>query len=250
MSEFFRKVARVVSGRLLPRIPYPVLRGPLKGTRFVLGSLSGEGGGASVYINQVERHQTAALVEVLRPGQVFFDIGANVGYYTLLGSRLVGRRGTVLAFEPVLRNLSCLHRHLILNDCRNVSVVAAACSNAFTLATFSAGVNFATGHLEAPGGLQSQPDSGQWNLVPTVTVDSVANRIGASPDVIKIDVEGAELDVLRGAAAVLQTKHPRIFLSIHSDELRHACLAFLSHFGYQASPLVPGETDPTEYLLA
>jgi FkbM family methyltransferase len=222
----------------------------LKGARFVLGSLAGEGGGASVYLNQLERYQTAALVNVLRPGQMFFDVGANVGYYTVLGSRLVGVSGSVLAFEPVLRNLFCLHRHLILNHCQNASVVAAACSNAFTLASFSAGSNFATGHLEAPGGLQSRLDSGRWNLVPTVTVDSVANRIGASPDVIKIDVEGAELDVLRGAEAVLKTKHPRIFLSIHSDELRHTCLTFLSGFGYQASPLVPGEANPTEYLLA
>jgi hypothetical protein len=102
LSEFLRKAVRVVAGRLLPRIAYPVLRGPLKGARFVLGSLAGEGGGASVYLNQVERHQTAALVDVLRSGQIFFDIGANVGYYTVLGSRLVGVSGSVLAFEPVL----------------------------------------------------------------------------------------------------------------------------------------------------
>jgi FkbM family methyltransferase len=250
LREFLRKAGRVVAGRLLPRIAYPVLKGPLKGARFVLGSLAGEGAGASVYLNQVERHQTAALVNVLRPGQIFFDIGANVGYYTLLGSRLVGLSGSVIAFEPVLRNLSCLHRHLILNDCQNVCVVTAACSDGSTLASFSAGSNFATGHMEASDGLQSRLDSGRWNLVPTVTVDSVANRSGASPDVIKIDVEGGELNVLRGAEAVLKTKHPRIFLSIHSDELRQTCLAFLRGFGYQASPLVPEEASPTEYLLA
>ncbi|HEY3350319.1 MAG TPA: FkbM family methyltransferase [Thermoanaerobaculia bacterium] len=203
-----------------------------------------------MYLNQMERDQTAALVGTLRPGQLFFDIGANVGYYTVLGSRLVGQSGSVLAFEPVLRNLSCLHRHLILNDCRNVSVVAAACSNSLALANFSAGSNFATGYLEPTSELESLPDPSRWTLVPTVTVDGVAVRIGASPDVIKIDVEGAELDVLRGAEAVLKAKHPRIFLSIHSDELRRTCLAFLSGFGYQPSPLVPGEANPTEYLLA
>lgn len=249
MNESFRKLARVVSGRLLPRIPYPVLRGPLKGARFILGSLSGEGGGASVYFDQVERSQTAALVNVLRAGQMFFDIGANVGYYTLLGSRLVGPRGTVLAFEPVVRNLSFLHRHLMLNDCGNVSVVAAACSDQSALASFSSGSNFATGHLETASYLRGQPDSGRWNLVLTVTVDNVANRIGASPDVLKIDVEGAELDVLRGAEMVLATKHPQVFLSVHSDELRRSCLDFLGRFGYEAKPLSSDDTGPTEYLL-
>ena len=57
--------------RLFPRIAYPVLRGPLRGAKFVLGALAGEGGGASVYLNMVEVEQTEALVRELRAGQIF-----------------------------------------------------------------------------------------------------------------------------------------------------------------------------------
>jgi hypothetical protein len=90
----------------------------------------------------------------------------------------------------------------------------------------------------------------EWSLVPIVRVDDVVDRIGTAPDVMKIDVEGAELDVLRGAEAALRSKHPRVFLSVHSDELRRSCLDFLSALGYRATPLVPEEIRPTEYILA
>jgi FkbM family methyltransferase len=247
VSGFLRKAGRAVAGRLLPRIAYPVLAGPLRGARFVLGALAGEGGGASVYVNQLERHQTAALASALRPGHLFFDIGANVGYYTVLGSRLVGPSGSVVAFEPDLRNLVFLRRHLALNGCRNTSVVTAACSDAPGLASFSAGENCATGHLAR----DSARASGRaFSLVPTTRVDDVVERLGAAPDVVKIDVEGAELDVLHGAEAALKAKHPRLFLSVHSDELRSGCLGYLGKFGYRADPLVPDEIAPTEYLLS
>jgi FkbM family methyltransferase len=234
---------------MMPRVPYRVVRGPLKGTRLVLGSLSGEGGGASVYFNQYEPLQTASLGHVLKAGQLFFDIGANVGFYTLLGSRLVGPRGSVVAFEPVVRNLTLLHRHVELNACRNVSIIAAACSNCSALASFTDGENFATGHLDAAGAGAIRPDSQSWNVVPTVTIDSVAKQIGAFPDVMKIDVEGAELRVLEGAETVLRSKHPQLFLSIHSNQLRTNCLNHLAAFGYNPSPLAFDETGPTEYLL-
>ena len=91
------------------------MRGPLKGAKFILGTLSGSGGGASVYFGMTEPEQTSAFVATLKNGQVFFDVGANVGYCTILGSRIVGSRGRVLAFEPAIRNVTYLYRHSILN---------------------------------------------------------------------------------------------------------------------------------------
>jgi len=82
MNDLVRASARFVFGKLLPRWAYPVIRGPLKGAKFILGTLSGEGGGATVYFNMSEPEQTSAFVGALKPGQVLFDIGANVGYYT------------------------------------------------------------------------------------------------------------------------------------------------------------------------
>ncbi|MEX1027483.1 MAG: FkbM family methyltransferase, partial [Candidatus Paceibacterota bacterium] len=63
-----------------------------------------------------------------------FDIGANVGYYTLLASKLVGRAGTVVALEPAVRNLTFLYRHVALNKADNVRVLPLACADSLSLA--------------------------------------------------------------------------------------------------------------------
>src|SRR5574341_250760 len=116
--------AHLVFGKLLPQIPYPVLWGVQKGNKYVLGSLAGKGGGASVYFNMVEPEQTSCFAETLKKGMVFFDIGANVGYYTILAAQLVGPTGRVFAFEPVIRNIVYLYRHTILNRVKNVTILA------------------------------------------------------------------------------------------------------------------------------
>jgi len=69
-------------------------------------------------------------------------------------------------------------------------------------------------------------------IVPTVTVDAVVELIGFSPDVLKIDVEGAEFRVLQGAYDTLTKTSPIIFLSVHSSDLRSACLNYLRELGY------------------
>lgn len=245
LADTVRAFARFVSGRIFPRAAYPVLRGPLRGAKFVLGSLAGEGGGASVYFNAVEKEQTASLVATLRPGNVFFDIGANVGYYSLLGARLVGPRGRVVALEPVVRNVAFLHRHVVLNRAGNVTIVPAACSDRIALASFASGDNYATGRLAGgPGdenGVVGTP-------VPTVTIDALVNALELLPDVIKIDVEGAELDVLRGACETFLRAKPTIYLSVHSATLRTGCLDHLGSLGYAVERLRPDEDEPTEFV--
>jgi FkbM family methyltransferase len=202
--------------------------------------MAGEGGGASVYFNMVEREQTAAMQRELTPGDVFFDIGANVGYYSILASRLVGETGIVVACEPLARNISNLERHVTLNRATNVKVLAFACSNENSITSFSLGHNTATGHIGANGNASSI-------LVPTITLDTLAKKMNVRPNVIKIDVEGAEMAVLEGAQDILANDRPRIFLSTHSEQLRTDCITHLSHLGYEAVPLVP-EDDCHEFL--
>jgi FkbM family methyltransferase len=247
MNSPMRSGARVMFGKLFPRIAYPVVRGPLRGARFVLGTLAGGGGGATVYFNMIEAEQTAAFINTLSDGQMLFDVGANVGYYTILGSRLVGPRGKVIAIEPVLRNLVYLHQHIRLNKAINVSVVSAACSDTLSLSVFSSGHNFATGYLLADRPAQND-SKGNWFLVPTVTIDALVEQMGAPPDVIKVDVEGAELSVLKGAQVTLSKVKPRVFLSTHSDALRSACMAYLKGFGYLFDVLSDDASNPSEFL--
>ena len=239
MDSILRRTGRFVFGSLLPRRPYRVVSGPLSGAKFVLGSLSGDGGGASVYFNQMEAEQTERFVRELDPGQVFFDVGANVGYYSILASRIVGPSGRVVAFEPVVRNISYLQRHVEINKAENVRVLPFAVSSANGILSFSTGPNSAMGSIEANG-------TGDV-LVSAVSLDYIAGRLDIMPDMLKIDVEGAEMDVFAGAEKVLASR-PKIFLSTHSPELRERCLAHLKSLDYTVEPLVDG--DAHEFFAA
>lgn len=245
MQKLLRNSGRFIFGRILPRLAYPVVSGPLRSSRFILGSFAGDGGGASVYFNKTEPEQADAMVLELKNGQVFFDIGANVGYYSILASKIVGKTGTVLACEPVIRNLAYLQRHVVVNKAANVKILAFACSDENGTARFSLGPNSAMGGLASD---EKAENAGGDVLVPTITMDTIAAELGLLPDVIKIDVEGAEVGVLRGGMEILRSKKPAIFLSTHSTDLREACLKLLNEIGYEAEPLAGG-TDPHEFLL-
>lgn len=201
MDNLFRRSGRFLFGRILPRLAYPVFSGPLKSSRFILGSMAGDGGGASIYFNKMEAEQAESMLRELKEGQVFFDIGANVGYYSILASKIVGETGTVMACEPVVRNLAYLQQHVVLNKAKNVRILAFACSDENGTAQFSFGPNTAMGHLDVAIDGQTATDADV--LVPTITLDKMAEELGIVPDVIKIDVEGAELSVLEGGKRVL-----------------------------------------------
>jgi FkbM family methyltransferase len=243
MKKLLRSAGRTVFGKLLPKKAYPVMSGHLRGAKFILGTLEGEGGGGSVYFDLVEPEQTEIFAKNLDSGDVFFDVGANVGYYTVLGSRLVGERGQVISFEPLVRNLSHLYRHVTINKLQNVSIIPSACSDKISLASFSSGQNTAMGHLKDDKTL-----SKDLTLVSTVTLDAVSDKLAIIPNVVKVDVEGAELSVLHGASEKILPLKPKIFLSLHSEALRTDCLQYLKGFGYRFEPLGADKKETMEFL--
>jgi len=167
-------------------------------------------------------------------GDVVYDIGAHVGFYTLTASALVGSQGTVVSFEPLPRNLDYLIRHVSLNSLENVRILAAACTDENGLAGFE---------VNRKGHAQGHLSEGRNLYISTVTLDKVWEREAfPSPDHMKIDVEGGERNVLRGGADVIQKFHPTIFLSLHSLPLYEACVALLETWNYQIEPL----TGPNE----
>ncbi|MDB4891921.1 MAG: methyltransferase FkbM family protein [Gemmatimonadetes bacterium] len=244
ISRLGRSIGRNLA-RLLPRLPYPVLRGQMKGARFVHGSLAGTGGGASVFLGLVEPEQTAELLRHLVRGMTVFDVGANAGYYTVLAGRAVGPTGQVVAIEPLTSNVVRLARNVEINRLDNVSIVTAAVSDQFGVKNFAIGNNHALGHLtdiDRVDLAQSVPSSAVLALVPAITIDALVARVGRGPDVIKIDVEGAEMEVLRGAADTLSRGHCTIFLSVHSDALRMSCRVALEAYDYSMLP-INGDSD-------
>ncbi len=197
----------------------PIWGGPLRGKRWLIATRS------SFFRGTYEVRQTRAFTDVVKAGDVVFDIGAHYGYYTLLASVLAGPSGTVVAFEPSPSNLPYLQTHVAINGCTNVSIVAVAISNYEGTARFENRTGSGRGHLSAEGLVE----------VPVTSLDR--RLVQRGPNVIKIDVEGAELQVLYGGRSLIEKHKPAIFLSTHSDELHRSCLEFLRGFGYSFEAL-------------
>ncbi|MGO8757078.1 MAG: FkbM family methyltransferase [Terracidiphilus sp.] len=146
--------------------------------------------------------------ETIKRGNVVWDAGANMGLFSLAAAGLSGPAGRVFAFEPDTDMVKLIRRSARLNpDAAPVEVVPCAISDTNSLARFNiANNNRAASFLEGFGtGLTGGAREVQTVL--TVSLDWLAERI-PPPDVLKIDVEGAELYVFRGAARLLKAKRP------------------------------------------
>lgn len=210
--------------RFLPaQMRMPILQGPLKGQRWIVGA-----GNHGYWLGSYESEMQWLYRAEIRPGDVIYDIGANVGFYTLLAAKLTGSEGRVFAFEPLPRNLAHLNQHLELNKVENVQVVAAAVADRGGEATFSDSSDPSMGHLSAQGSVK----------VKTVSLDQWrANEWSPPPHLIKIDVEGAEQKVLIGARQLLLEHRPIILLATHGAEVRDRCLALLAQADYGVRPI-------------
>lgn len=159
---------------------------------------------------------------MISPGDVFWDVGAHYGYVTLLAHRRVGPEGRVLAFEPSGRNRSYLTGHVRANRAANVEVLALALADYEGEAKFGGGTGSGTRRLGVGAG--------------TTRVRTMDGLVGTQtcpkPTWIKIDVEGAEAAVLRGAAATMRGQPTLALVATHSNDLHAECLAILSDYGY------------------
>ena len=170
----------------------------------------------------------------VRPGDVFYDVGASTGVYTLVAARRVGRDGAVYAFEPHLANaLSLLHniRENGLNGA--VKVLSCALSDRETYFDFE--------YLSARPAAYDMPESEKAKLKPlfselkyATTIDRLVDQGAARhPSLVKVDVDGAELEVIRGMRELLLGQHrPR---SVQVEVNRHskdAVNAFMEEHGF------------------
>ncbi len=158
-----------------------------------------------LYFDQFEPDTRRFIDAFLRPGDVFLDIGANVGLYTIAAARIVGESGHVHAFEPCSQTFSRLEDNVKLNGLRAVSChrVALSHENAEAKLSIAAGGFDAWNSLGKP----YMGEEGGQETVRTVTLDSFAKERGLSGKIalIKIDVEGWEQQVLNGAGDLLST---------------------------------------------
>jgi FkbM family methyltransferase len=214
----------------------PILQGPLAGKRWIVGS-SNHG----CWLGSYEYEKQRLLANLISTGDVVFDLGANVGFYTLLAAVCVGPRGRVLAFEPVETNVGMLRRHLALNRVTTVQIIQAAVSDTTGTAVFGPGSGPTTGRLSPDGAIQ----------VPTVTLDNlVFEQATPAPQVIKIDIEGGEARALAGARRLIETHRPKIALATHGWEVHAACSSLLEAAGYRLTSIDGRPVGETDELLA
>lgn len=207
--------------KLIPgRTRVPILRGRLRGTRWIVGSCGNNG----CWLGSYEYEQRLAFERMIHGGSVVYDVGAHVGFYTLLASKLVGPEGRVIAFEPLPRNLHFLRGHLRLNKIDNVEIIERALSDSEDEVSFSEGENSFNARIDPSG----------WVTVQTATLDELVARAGLpAPDFVKMDIEGAEVLALNGARRMLTSHHPTIFLTTHGPEINRDCVALLKELDYE-----------------
>ena len=163
------------------------------------------------WLGQFELPVQEALRRELREGSVVFDVGANAGFFSLIASRLAGPSGKCFSFDPDPANIESIREQIRLNNIANWVAVQEAISDKPGNMPFSRTVpGSSTGHLGEAGRSEETIE------VKVTTLDEAAARFGP-PHFIKMDIEGAEGEALRGATQMLQTARPTFLIELHNE---------------------------------
>lgn len=203
-DTYFSQVEPEIHGQLL-RADYsrPKLHRLSNGVEFELSSLPEEANALDSYFRWY-RPQS---------GDTVFDIGAYCGVFSYQLSKIVGPTGRVVSFEPDPLNFELLNNNIARHNLTNVTAVQVAISDACGVARFNSEGALGSGLSHAI----DRPSAGTYSEVPTITLSDACERYGV-PSFIKIDAEGAEVEIIKGASSflakhkinfVLDTNHPR-----------------------------------------
>lgn len=209
---------------------YDITRGPMAGMRWRRRNNLPFWYHLGIYEPETSRFLAASL----RPGDTFWDLGANAGYHTLMAARAVGPTGHVIAVEPDPRTCEILREQLELNGFSNCTIVQAAVSD-------RSGQTILIQRASDPrGNALQQIDNpaidnkiGSAVEVPSVTMDELSARY-PRPRLIKMDIEGAEVLALPGGRSLLSgpDRPERLLVAVHGDGARDFCREFLQEIGY------------------
>jgi FkbM family methyltransferase len=190
--------------------------------------------GVEYFHGKVEPEVQKVLERFLRQGMTFYDIGANIGFFSLLAARLVGESGKVISFEVDPEIAARLREHVARNRFRAISVQEMAVwseSRAvpFVRADADISPDRGLGHVDL-----SAAGTGTIEVQGVSLEDFV--RGAPAPDFIKCDAEGAELEIFRGARKLLAEERPIILCEVHSEENRRALIELWSFHRYSCQP--------------
>lgn len=229
---------------------------------FLQGYKATDGCGAGAWASgDFKKYQNNITVACLRPGDICLDVGANVGYYTLIMSRAVGPQGQVYAFEPVPSTFAYLNQILTETKSTNVKTFQMAVSDSIGEAEL---IYEKDGDLSAcvkgQGIYADDPVSLGKNMKPqckikTITMDAiVADNNLKHIDFIKTDCQGADLNILQSSINIIEKFRPKIICEALGNENIHKTKEFFSQIGYYCSCIEAGPSGAvlriyTEHLL-
>ena len=242
-SPFVGRIVRAMANRAgLKTLGVYRLAEPLRGVRMLLHWQTQK----AYVFGTYEPEVATAIQESITPGCLAIDVGAHIGYHTLMMARLTGPGGRVIAFEPWPQNFELLCQNLELNGCANASAVNQAVmgsSDRVKIAPGLDGLCSTTSAVHEAGRIE----------VSSVTLDDFAATLlpGERIGLVKIDVEGAETDVLHGMTGLLRSHCPKVIVELHGyshQRENHPALLALVAAGYEMKFL--GRPGAQAHILA
>jgi FkbM family methyltransferase len=217
------RVSRTVFSRLIGDGVATIASGPMSGLRLVCGWHVSHAHLSGIY----ELPTQKAIDQHVRPGFVCYDLGASIGYLSLLMARKAKK---VYAFEPAPHAASEIDRHAAANAMENIEVVTLPVSGDVREVRFTL--------TDAAFGSAINETETRWPVLTltTITLDMFAETHPA-PDFIKIDVEGEEGRVIEGARRLLATKRPIICCELHSEEAAAHVVSVVREYRYRVQDL-------------
>jgi FkbM family methyltransferase len=193
------------------------------------------------WLGTYELQLQSAIAELVKPGMVVYDVGANIGYITLLLVHAVGRNGQVVAFEALPENLDRLRDNISLNNVdSSVQVESLAVTSQRKPVQFLVGPSGGTGKVEGSTGRENLLYSESISI-PGVSLDEyVFEDGGPSPDVVKMDIEGGEVLALLGMSRLLTQAQPLVFLELHGHRAAEVAWSVLSSVNYRICSMTEG----------
>lgn len=182
------------------------------------------------------------FLRFIKQGDSVYDLGAHQGFLAMLASRLINGEGKVYAFEPLPSNFNRMEENIQRNAIKNCVLYNVAVSDSSKLVKFSSSQeDVSNTYIKSSPAFQSK----SFVEVKAVSLDELLEKNELTPpDFIKIDVEGAELDVLKGAAKILKVHSPILYLethNVHNPGIDQACINFLTSLNYKVSEILHQE---------
>lgn len=235
LSGLIRRALNRAAPRGLAEIR--IAAGFLQGTRLLLDMQAEK----DYWLGTYEPELQAAIEHFVLPGMVAYDVGANIGYISLMLARAVGTGGRVYAFEALPANLERLHQNLALNQMESsVSVFSGAITARPGQIEFLVGPSGGMGKAAGSAGRQSFDYPEQISVTGTSLDDFVYTRGNPAPQVVKMDIEGGEVLALPGMRRLLAGAQPLLFLELHGPEAAQAAWEALTSAGYRIYRMGPG----------